>query len=211
MKNVIRIILMTMAFVVTISFFTACGDEKISSDISNNQKYKTFTDPRDGQKYKIVKIKNQVWMAENLNYNAENSECYYKNNCVGYGRYYRPDSKELVCPEGWRLPTRDDFEELFDAVGGYGYAGRALKSSNGWFNNGNGTDAFGFNAQPLPELNVNYRYNGGGIEEAFNAIFWCVGNCFMFLDYRYRSAHFEWLGTGLSKPSIRCIQNRESH
>jgi uncharacterized protein (TIGR02145 family) len=53
-----------------------------------------------------------------------------------------------ACPEGWHLPTKDEFESLFAAVGGQSTAGIALRSSFGWYSNGNGSDAFSFSALP---------------------------------------------------------------
>ena len=123
----------------------------------------SFTDPRDGQSYDIVKIGNITWMAENLNFATESSACPDGDtrNCKRMGRLYTWAEAKTVCPEGWRLPTNADFGTLVAAVFGdaaqshdgepgavSNKVGAALKSRDGWFKKGNGSDEFGFNALP---------------------------------------------------------------
>ena len=91
----INLISLAIALIAMTSIFTACGDGD------------SFIDPRDGQKYKTVKIGDQVWMAENLR---------YKNNAVegedGDGIEYFWDSALTACPDGWHLPSKAELESI---------------------------------------------------------------------------------------------------
>ena len=123
----------------------------------------SIIDSRDGQTYKTVSIGAQTWMAQNLNYEMESSFC-GDDGCVRYGRYYKWDAATVACPSGWHLPTLEEFETLFTAVGGKKIAAKALKSTSGWKNrndgtSGNGSDDFGFSALP-----AGYRKNNGTFE-----------------------------------------------
>jgi len=89
----------------------------ISSFAQNN----TFTDIRDGKVYKTVKIGTQTWMAENLAFKADsNSRAYNnnQNNVAKYGYLYNWETAKSVCPTGWHLPSKEEFENLINYCGG---------------------------------------------------------------------------------------------
>lgn len=113
----------------------------------------TFKDTRNNKTYNTVKIGTYTWMAENLNYqqSAEigKSWCYGEkaDSCAKYGRLYNWAAATKVCPSGWHLPTKEEWRtSLF--LGDSATLGKALKSKTGWYNSGNGTDDYGFNAKP---------------------------------------------------------------
>ncbi|MBR4397922.1 MAG: hypothetical protein IKT05_01885 [Fibrobacter sp.] len=151
-----------------------------------------LVDKRDGQVYKVVSIGNEVWMAENLNYeynDGAQSVCYKEDSvdCQKYGRLYTwagamgldetkygvsgstgflPYPHRGVCPEGWHIPSVDEFLRLIEAVGGFSTEGKdpyvdgkllkdgdALMSTYGWNYDWNGSDKVGFSALPAGHSN----------------------------------------------------------
>ena len=115
-----------------------------------------LTDSRDGKKYKTVKIGEQTWMAENLDYHGEDGLigfCHGRKteNCKKYGRLYDWVTAIKVCPRGWHLPSDEEWQTLVDFAGGDAIAGTKLKATSGW-NTGRdyiaGTDNYGFSALP---------------------------------------------------------------
>ncbi len=199
-----------------------------------------FEDARDGQTYKTVKIGDQVWMAENLNFETDESVCYHDSveYCDKYGRLYTwaaamdsagtwstngkgcgygntcsvasTGSATLVrgvCPEGWHLPTETEWETLFNAVGGESTAGKVLKSTSGWDDNGNGTDAFSFSALPAGNRDYGGSYNGEGDDAHFwSSTEYVSSYAFnMFLGYNFDYAFlFNFKSYGFS---VRCLQD----
>jgi len=111
----------------------------------------TLVDERDSLKYTTVKIGDQTWMAENLSFKSSES-CFYNKDSSQYAKYGRlynwDEARKEVCPKGWKLPSRADWEKLVDNAGGDKIAGKVLKSKSDWKDEGNGEDIFGFSAYP---------------------------------------------------------------
>jgi len=153
----------------------------------------------DGNVYETIQIGEQLWMAENLkvtHYN-DNSEiptgysgsewaqletgayAVYDDdpaNSKTYGRlynWYTVDDDRGVCPEGWHVPSDDEWTVLSDYLGGTSVAGGKMKST-GTIGDGDGlwnyysdeiteeaTNESGFTALPAGYRSTNYGYYGG--------------------------------------------------
>jgi uncharacterized protein (TIGR02145 family) len=80
--------------------------------------------------------------------------CYYDNDSKynnTYGKLYNwysvADSRN-VCPNGWHVPSDNEWDLLINLFGGKDIAAKKLKNSLGWKNDGNGNNFSGFSAFP---------------------------------------------------------------
>lgn len=86
-----------------------------------------LTDVRNNQTYSLLKIGSVYWMESNLTYKANTGyQCGYQvevetkpgpdatketvDVCDHYGTYYTYEAAKVVCPSGWRLPTKAEAE-----------------------------------------------------------------------------------------------------
>jgi len=136
--------------------YDQCVNGIVVNSIASNSNSGTFTDNRDGKIYKWVKIGKQIWMAENLNYNVSDSKCYDNNiaNCQKYGKLYNWTTAKVVCPKGWHLPTKAEWDVLTTTVGSK--TGTYLKAKYDYNCPFNGIDAYDFSGLP-----GGYGYSGG--------------------------------------------------
>ena len=116
-------------------------------NLNSNFSYGLMFDSRDSQYYKTTVIDGKTWMSENMNYevnDGQDSYCYDNDPdyCNYYGRLYTWDAAEKICPEGWRLPSKDELESLA------GKGSVAIRSKAGWRSGASGSDEDGLSIAP---------------------------------------------------------------
>jgi len=80
-----------------------------------------------------------------LDYNPASNENFHE-----FGVLYNLPAALEACPEGWHLPSESEWTQLFECLGTIGLdnISTKLRSTYGWFQDGNGTNESGFNAKP---------------------------------------------------------------
>ena len=144
-----------------------------------------------------VTIGNQVWMTKNLNvdkfrngdpipyakyeedwvnanYKKQPIYGYYDNNPnneIKFGKmynYYALIDKRGLAPNGWEIPSSQDWKILIDQLGGSKAAGEKMKStSENWKDYGFGNNSSGFYAEPGGVGDVGmpiYSYNKASLD-----------------------------------------------
>jgi uncharacterized protein (TIGR02145 family) len=206
----------------TAALALACTLLFVACEKKNEQQKDTFTDTRDGKIYKTVKIGEQVWLAENLNYEAE-GECFINDqaNCHKYGRLYDWYTALNICPKSWHLPSNEEWQTLVDFAGGKEIAGKNLKTKNGWYPSytekpgkyvaGNGKNIYGFSALPgggsAPEGFYDGNYGVG-----YEGIWWSSTEQPRYhFRYYFMSNESNKVGIGTGNMSnifsVRCVQD----
>ena len=150
----------------------------------------------DGNTYETIRIGGQWWMAENLKVThyrngdqilhtpdstewttlSEGSYCIYNNDQEISGIYgalynwYAVDDSRNIAPDGWHVPSSDDWTTLISTLGGEYVAGGKMKEvgTEHWAENHKASNESGFTGLPggYRGYSASYRNLGG------SAYFW---------------------------------------
>ena len=200
----------------------------------------TFVDARDGQSYSYVNIGSQTWMSENLRFvgdiplGTETSETvayrYIPNgdnaNVATYGYLYNwpaamngesssdatPSGVQGICPNGWHLPSEQEWAQLYNYLGGSQnasgpmLAGRSDLWDNGVLTQSQNFGTTGFNALPAGNYGISYQDFGSVAQ------FWTTTNLTSSEAYykQIRSNYTDIYSDAQGKDfgnSVRCVKN----
>lgn len=181
---------------------------------------------------KQIKIGNQIWSSENLALTVDRDgnelelgkDYFYpngdKNNVEEYGLLYTWNAAMKIVPEGWHLPSKEEWEKLRIRVHD---SAKALAANSGWceypdlFTVGHRqktNNISGFSAKPAGYYSALCHSCLGF---SFHAFFWTTeewddinrGDSAIFGVINYNqdfiSRDFEFKTTGCS---VRCIKNK---
>ena len=208
------------------------------TDLRDGKTYKTVTIGRQIWMAENLNYAYTDVFYKRDNYTSDSTSWCYDNdpaNCAKYGRLYTwaaamdslgkwsKNGKKCgyiascsptypvrgICPKGWHLPSKEEFGTLIMAVGDSSTNGTVLKSTDGWSNHGNGTDAFGFSALP-----AGVRSDGHYERRGSYAYFWSSNDTKGISNAAYRM--YLYCGEDIARliyvdknhgASVRCVKD----
>jgi len=190
----------------------------------------------EGNEYTTITIGTQEWFKENLKTSKFNdgteiplimdntwaglstsAYCWYDNDSDNknlYGNLYNWHAVETgkLCPDGWHVPSEEEWSTLIDFLGGSDIAGGKMKSINEWnIPNEGATNESGFSALPGGDRDgVNAGFSGLG-----SSGYWWSSTAEdnihgIGFKLKYNNAGIDGFGGGNNKSrgmSIRCIKD----
>lgn len=131
-------VMKTIALLILIVVSFSCKKESTPEPEPNPQLETGTLIDVEGNSYQTVKIGNQWWMAENFkaikNSSGQNIQEVYvydniQGNAIEYGQLYTWAAAVQATPNGWHLPTKEEWEEMINLIGGSGIAGGKMKET----------------------------------------------------------------------------------
>lgn len=240
MKSLMILQLNRFSFLMLFLVTFCCPKESQAANLYDNPPCPPAVKDYDGNVYKTVQIGEQCWMRENmrtkhctdstaipLSNDPRNSTMAYRyvpnNNTDGSscGYLYKYSAAVRICPQGWHLPSKAEFEILKTycghhyAVGGnLEYIGKALAAKSGWSsyygnytvgNNQSANNISGFSALPTGYYSDNDYWSD-------YACFWSATSegtdkaYHLYLIYDYEYAGLQ-LTTCYDYLSVRCVKD----
>lgn len=227
--NKVNIILSSI--LITIMIFTSCGDVMFNETTKSNETISS----------NMVTIGKQVWMTKNLNVdkfrngdtipevktdeewkkageNGEPAWCFYYNypeDGDRYGKLYNwhaVNDPRGLAPEGWKIPSDEDWSRLVDFLGGDNVAGIKMKSSDYWAENNselrNNNNNNAFLGLPGGYRELNGRFHSDGLygfwwssKEGNSDSVWC-----RYLSYEDNSVGRSIVNSMGEGFSVRCLK-----
>jgi len=203
MKKLLSNFLLATGIAVVV-LVSGCEKENITTNETG-----TFTDTRDGKVYKTVKIGSQIWMAENLAFDA-GIGTYGRGYEDRWGYLYTWEVAKSAVPDGWHLATKAEWDELIMDLGGVDAAADKMKdiASGDWTNQDiPDANSSGFSALPAGR----YGYGTSGYDNRNQFGFWWTDE-----EFTNDMAWHYYIGTspvGVDKEfqtkglSVRCVKN----
>jgi uncharacterized protein (TIGR02145 family) len=214
--------------IVAFSFFMNCSKDKTTEPKPDN--------------IPSVKIGNQVWMSKNLDVDTyrngdhipevtdqnewanltSGAWCYYDNDPANgkiYGKlynWYAVNDPRCLSPDGWHIPTDEEWTVLTDYLGGEEVAGGKLKSTGAiergdglWYSPNKGaTNSSGFSALP-----GGYRDSNGSFDRLRIYGYWQSSTESVSSDawYRFLFCNRAGIARGYNGKgygfSVRCVRD----